>query len=140
MKPLLLISLTAFVLASCSKPQDIQTHPIISAYSQSYNAKDIETMAALMHPDIEWLSVNGNAIKIEVSGKGALVTEMDAWFAGGDLPKGSLRDWSLNGNYVAVSETASWKDNSGVEKSQSALTVYELENDLIRRVYYYPAE
>ena len=116
-----------------------QSHPIIAAYSQAYNDKDITAMSALMHPDIEWLSVKNNEIIVEVSGKEALASSMSDWFESPNLPKGSLRDWSVNGNYIAVTETASWTTDAGEEKAQGALTVYELQDNLIRRVYYYPS-
>ena len=135
------VCLTAFFLFGCSAEQSLETqdHPLITAYSQAYNDKDIAAMTAFMHPDIEWLSVTGNKIVVEVSGKEALSTSMQEWFENPDLPKGKLRDWSLNGNYVAVTETAFWTTKEGEDKSQSALTVYELEDALIRRVYYYPS-
>jgi hypothetical protein len=135
----IIVGLTALYLTACAQPAVPETHPIISAYSQAYNDKDIETMSNLMHPDIEWVAVEGIEIDVHVSGKDTLTEAMQGWFENPDLPKGSLRDWSDNGDYVAVTETASWTDDTGTEKSQSALTVYELEDRLIRRVYYYPA-
>ena len=123
-----------------SEAQSPNTHPIISPYSQAWNDKDIQSMSALMHPNIEWISVDGNTIKVEISGKEALVKEMTAWFESDALPSGSLKGWSFNGDYVAVTETAHWTNKEGEAKSQSALTVYQLDNNLIRRVYYYPAK
>ena len=32
---------------------------IVAQYSEAWNKKDLNAMAALMHPDIEWLSVEG---------------------------------------------------------------------------------
>lgn len=136
------IACLSFSTLSACQSDRTQTyaHPIISVYSQGWNDKDLETMASLMHPDITWMSIEGDTIKVEVSGKAALVAEMKNWFDGESaLPRGSLRDWSVNGNYAAVTETASWTAKDGSEKSQSALTVYELEDNLIRRVYYYPS-
>ena len=145
MKYVMISALAASILISCSQPPvsvsqpPVQTgHPIIQAYSQAYNDKDIETMEALMHPDIEWVSISGNEIEVHVSGKSILSKEMQEWFKNPKLPKGSLRDWSLNGDYVGVTETAHWVNDEWEEKSQSALTVYELQENLVRRVYYYP--
>lgn len=131
----------AILLAGCTanETRQAKNHPLISAYTQAYNDKDLPTMTALMHPDIEWLSVEGNNIEVHVSGKASLTASMKEWFETPDLPKGTLRDWSVNGNYVAVTETASWTTDEGLDKSQSSLTVYELEAQLIRRVYYYPS-
>jgi len=97
-------------------------------------------MKALMHPDIEWVAIEGNDIEVHVSGKETLAKEMEGWFKNPKLPKGSLRDWSLNGDHIAVTETAHWTTEAGEKKSQSALTVYKLEDGLVRRVYYYPAQ
>lgn len=145
MKQLILSAFAASFLISCSQPAvngsqppAQKGHPIIQAYSQAYNDKDIGTMEALMHPNIEWVSISGNEIEVHVSGKATLSKEMQEWFKNPKLPKGSLRDWSLNGDYVGVTETAHWVSESGEEKSQSALTVYELKDNLVRRVYYYP--
>ena len=139
-KILLSICVVSIVwLSACSKPDNSKAHPIVAAYSVSWNEKDVQKMTALMHPDIQWLSVTDNTISVEVSGKTELVAEMTEWFDSPNLPAGSLRDWSLNGNYVAVTETAAWTDKAGTAQSQSSLTVYELEDNLIRRVYYYPS-
>ena len=126
-------------MSACAMPVASKSHPVIAAYSESWNEKDIHKMAALMHPDIQWLSVKDNTIVVEISGKSKLVAEMQQWFDSPDLPAGSLRDWSINGNFVAVTETAAWTDKSGTAQSQSSLTVYELKDKLIRRVYYYPS-
>ena len=125
---------------SCSAPVAQTSHPLITAYSDAYNAKDLDAMTALMHPDIEWVSVKGNDIIVEVSGKEALSEAVVSFFKDPNMATGRHRDWSLNGNHVAVTEIASWTDNTGQPKSQSALTVYQLEDGLIRRVYYYTAQ
>ena len=131
--------ISAIFIMSCSPSTPKATgHPIIQAYSNAYNEKDIESLRNLMHPDIEWVAVKGNDIEVHVSGKEALAGEMEKWFESPDLPTGSHRDWSINGNNVAVTEIAHWTTKDGEKKSQSALTVYELENNLVRRVYYFP--
>jgi len=132
------LGLTALFLTACSQPIKQEGHPVIQAYSTAYNEKDIVTLKSLMHPDIEWVAVEGNEIEVHLSGKDNLATEMEKWFENPDLPTGSHRDWSINGNNVAVTEIAHWTTKDGEKKSQSALTVYELEHDLIRRVYYFP--
>jgi len=105
---LLIILITSLWLTACNNSNTTE-HPIISAYSEAWNNKDLEGMSSLMHPDIEWLSVTGNDISVEVSGKDAL------------------------------SQTTHWTNKAGEPQSQSSLTVYELKDDLIRRVYYYPS-
>ncbi len=128
-----------FCLTACSPAKPSNEHPIVADYSAAYNAQDLQAMSALMHPDIEWLSVSGNKITVEAKGKDILTEAMKGYFSDPNMPTGVLRNWSINGDYIAVTETAHWTSKAGETKSQSALTVYQLENDLIRRVYYYPA-
>lgn len=97
-------------------------------------------MQAHMHPDIEWLSVTGNNITVEVSGKDNLSEAISSFFDNPNMATGTHQGWSVNGDYVAVTETAHWTDKNGHAASQSALTVYQFEDGLIRRVYYYPAQ
>lgn len=136
---LLFIGLLIVVFSLHGNEKMSQQTKIISAYSAAWNANNLDEMAALMHPEIEWLSVVGSAVKVETKGKEQLVDSLKAWFESPSLPTGSLRDWSINGNFVAVTETASWLDDAKQTQSQSSLTVYELEDNLIRRVYYYPS-
>lgn len=132
------LGIIAVLTTACSQPAVQQGHPVIKAYSNAYNEKDINALKSLMHANIEWLAVTGNEIEVHVSGKETLATEMESWFENPNLPKGKHRDWSINGNNVAVTEIAYWTTKDGEEKSQSALTVYELKDGLVRRVYYFP--
>ncbi len=45
----------------------------------------------------------------------------------------------LSGSFVAVRERAFWQGKDG-EKSQFSLAVYEVRNEKIVRVWYFPAE
>lgn len=138
MKPLLLA--TALLLSACSQGESLQqAHPLIQAHVDAFNAQDAQAMAEVEHPDIEWFSVNDSEMSIEVSGRENLTNFMESYFKSPVKTTGSLRDWSVNGDYVAVTETAKWKTSSGENKSQSSLTVYHIEDNLIRRVWYYPA-
>lgn len=134
--------LCAFALVACIQPveqQPIMPVKIVSEHVRAFNAGDVAAMAKMQHPDIEWLSVSGNSISVEVAGRDALSKNMTEYFQSPTKVTGSLRDWSVNDPYVSVTETASWTAKDGTKKSQSSMTVYELEDNLIRRVWYYPA-
>ncbi len=137
---IIFMALVALSLLACTPPQSSDGHPVIMAYSQAYNDKDLAKMTSLMHPDIEWLSVSGEGMEVAAKGKDVLAAEMKRYFEAPTMPEGALNGWSLNGDYIAVTETASWTDDAGQDKSQSALTVYQIENNLVRRVWYYPAQ
>jgi len=114
-------------------------HPVILAHTEAFNAKDVPAMERVEHPDIEWFSVNGSDISTEVAGRDNLAEMMTGYFESSPSVTATLRDWSLNGDYISVIETAAWTTKDGKEKSQSSLSVYQLEDGLIRRVWYYPA-
>lgn len=142
----LLLACTLLWLCACSdlpkteatSPETVAPHPVITAHVEAFNAQDAAAMSQLQHPDIEWFSVNGSDMELAVKGREDLAEEMKNMFTSPIRVRGDLRDWSMNGNYVAVTETASWTNKKGEAKAQSALTVYEMEDGLIRRVYYYP--
>jgi len=131
-----------FFLSACvdpRAPEHAVPKSIISEHVRAFNAGDVEAMAKMQHPNIEWLSVSGTEISVEVAGRDALSKNMAEYFKSPTKVTGKLRDWSVNIPYVSVTETASWAAADGTQKSQSSLTVYELEDNLIRRVWYYPS-
>lgn len=132
----------AFILSACSQVEPAVTpepHPVVLAHVDAFNRQDAKAMAEVEHPDIEWLTAIGSEILVEVSGRESLTKSMEEFFESPTQITGTLRDWSINGNYIAVTETAHWSTSAGEAKSQSALTVYQLEDNLIRRVWYYPS-
>ena len=120
-------------------PESTVSKTIISKHVHAFNTGDVAAMAKMQHPDIEWLSVNESEVSVQVSGRDELSKNMVEYFNSPTKVTGTLRDWSVNDPYVSVTETASWTAKDGTEKSQSSLTVYQLEDNLIRRVWYYPA-
>jgi hypothetical protein len=94
-------------------------------------------MFALTEPDVQWLSVAGEKISVETAGHDALRSYMKRYFASIPSARSKIERSMVAGQYVTIWERASWQVKSG-EKSQSALAVYELKNNRIFRVWYYP--
>ncbi|WP_306252469.1 nuclear transport factor 2 family protein [Parvularcula sp. IMCC14364] len=114
-------------------------HEVVTTYINAYNQKDIEQMSSLMHPDIEWIDIAGSTQTVSVSGKQAMLQGLAAYFAT-DLESVSvLQGAAVNGPYVSGVEKVLWVDTDNQERQQSATVVYELEDGLIRRVWYFPA-
>lgn len=136
-----------------AQPQPSQTQPeksrstevmrlpkaIVSAHVDAFNEGDVAGMSKMQHPNIEWLNITGSAMTVQSSGRAALAKNMQDYFNSTTRVTGTLRNWSLNGDYVSVTETVRWKAADGKTKTQSAITVYQLEDNLIRRVWYYPS-
>jgi len=112
---------------------------IVSAHVDAFNEGDVAGMSKMQHPNIEWLNISGSTMTVQASGRAALAKNMQDYFNTSTRVTGTLRDWSLNGDFVSVTETVRWKGADGKAKSQSALTIYQLEENLIRRVWYYPS-
>lgn len=110
---------------------------VVEAQLQAFNRHDVAALAAGVAPDFVWLSVSGDSVAVEVRGRAEFERGMAAYFA--ELPdvRSTIEDAVVNGRFVAFRERVRWSGKDG-ERSQSALAVYEVEDGLIRRVWYYP--
>ena len=131
---LLLPALPAW--AEQPSPSELQ---VAVSYVEAYNARDLPAMLALMHDEIEWLSVEGSEVLSFASGKEDLGAQMKAYLASPGATFSTVEGSVKDGRFVAVREVAHWTDAEGNARSQSALAVYEVEEGLVRRVWYYPA-
>jgi len=132
----LMIFAAACLLAGClDGAEHLSTEPIeiISKHTQAFNAGDIQAMSERHHPNIEWFSVKGANISVQVAGRDALAKNMTEYFKSPTKVTSTLRSWSINAPYVSATEIASWTTADGTKKSQSSLTVYELEDKLTLR-------
>lgn len=109
----------------------------LKAYNGAFNRHDVDAMMSMVSQDIEWLSVEGTTMQVEAQGAAAMRKSMNEYFSVIENPQSSLSGFVVDGPFVAVQETASWGLESE-RKSQSSLAVYEIENDKVRRVWYYP--
>ena len=112
----------------------------VTSYVDAYNAKDIEAMQALMHPEIQWIAMEGGQSEVVADGRDALVEQMTGYFASPAIPRSTFGDVIENGRFLVMRETAHWIDSTGEDRRQSSLAVYEMEDGLIRRVWYYAAQ
>ena len=111
----------------------------VEQFVAAFNDHNAERMAQYVTEDVQWLSVNGDKITIETSGKENLVAAMSGYFKSCPSCQSQLEDFTVLGSRVSVVEEASWRRN-GELRSQKSLAVYEFSNNLIHRVYYFPAE
>ncbi|MGM7319144.1 nuclear transport factor 2 family protein [Idiomarina sp. ST10R2A5] len=111
----------------------------VKGFVAAFNAHNAELMSQYVTDDIQWLSVNGDRIAVETSGKTELIEAMDGYFKSCASCQSEVTDLTVLGNRVSTVEEASWRQN-GELRSQKSLAIYEFNNSLIRRVYYFPAE
>lgn len=113
---------------------------IVESYTNAYNASDAAAMGRLMHDNIQWLTVKDDQITITVQGKADMLSGLKGYFKNPMKITSTLSGWGENGDYVSVIEIASWTAKSGEPRSQSSNVVYQIENGLIRRVWYFPEQ
>lgn len=113
---------------------------VVHEQMDAFNRHDVEAMAAQVAPDFVWLSVDGDEVVVEVRGRMALAEGMRSYFSSLPSVRSEVEAAMVSGSFVTIRERAIWADESGVERSQVALGVYEVRDGLIQRVWYYPAE
>lgn len=123
---------------------------ILDSYARAVNEKNTAILAAIVTPDVQWLSVSGGEAKTEVEGRQRLVEWTAAYFENMPTVRSRVEgpiagawadlDGKSPGRYIAAREHVAWKGKDGSERRQSALVVFELDKGLIRRVWYFPTE
>ncbi len=140
-KLLMMMLLLLPVSIAAETPAEPSEHQqLVEKYTAAFNARDVNAMAALMHPGIQWITISGDQSKVTTDGKELMVSEMESYFKSPTRISSSLGGWSVNGDYVSVIETASWLDSKGKRRAQSATAVYQIADRLIRRVWYFPEQ
>lgn len=132
----LLLILTPGVQANEPVPAHINT---VEQFVTAFNAHDSDAMADLVADDIEWLSIDGRQITLEVKGKDNLIESMDSYFKSCPTCRSELAEMVATTSRVSAVEMATWQDKSSL-RSQRAISVYEFSDGLITSVYYFPAE
>jgi hypothetical protein len=112
---------------------------VVERLMNAFNAHDVEAMAAAVTEDVQWFSVSGAEIGVEADGVDALKAGMKSYFEAIPTARSELEGSFVSGKYVVVRERAYWGAGES-ERSQSSLAVYEIAGELVRRVWYYPAE
>ena len=112
----------------------------VSKYIAAYNIRDLELMRSMMHPEIQWIAVEGGKSEVVADGREALVEQMRGYFASPTRTWSTFSDVIENGRFLTMRETAHWQAADGTAKAQSSIVVYEFEDALVRRVWYYPAQ
>lgn len=96
-------------------------------------------MTALMSDTVQWFAIEGGVTVPMADSKEDLSAQLTTYLASTNTTS-TLSDWTQNGAFLSVIETASWSSQSGETMSQSSLAVYEIRNDRIQRVWYYPTD
>ncbi len=108
----------------------------VRKFIAAFNEQNVEKMMALTARDVKWYSVSGATITTETSDQESLRAFMIGYFKSCPTCRSKISKVLAAGNRVTLTETASWETGKGREFNDS-FAVYETENGLIARVYYY---
>jgi hypothetical protein len=129
-----LVAVLAASLACAQSPGDV-----VERYMAAYNDHDVAAMLELAHAEIQWLSIDGDELRVETEGREALGEAMRSYFESVPSTRSVIEVMMVSGSRVSVRERAEWETSSGT-RSQTALSVYEVADGLIRRVWYFPSD
>ncbi|MBI1762552.1 MAG: nuclear transport factor 2 family protein [Acidobacteria bacterium] len=119
--------------------QPAANETVVRKFEAAFNKHDVVALAALVTDDAQWLSIDGDKLSVETGGKAALETWLTGYFKSCPSCHSEFEAVMAADRFVTVHERAMWESKSG-PKAQRRLSVYELRDGLIRRVWYYPAE
>ena len=136
--------LAVLVLAGCASvppaPTPTADHiVIVRQFVDAFNRKDVDGMARLITPDAQWLSIDGDQIKVEAENRAAIRANMTNYFQSCPSCSSQVTQITTTKHRVSTVEIASWMTPTGL-KSQSAFAIYEFDGNLIKRVHYFPEE
>lgn len=138
---LVLIALITLMIVPQAFADEVPTsiEQRVRDYVSAFNERKIDTMLGMVTDSIQWLSVMGDEMAVETQGKQKLRESLEAYFKSTPSAKSELGWVQVTASRAAALENASWVSKSG-PKTQGSLCVYEFEDGLISRVYYFPLE
>lgn len=111
---------------------------VIRAQLAAFNAHNVEAMVANLAGEFAWFAVGSDSMTVEMQGRDAFRSSMRQYFGQVAGARAEIEGLIVVGDFVTTRERAYWYAGDQ-EVSQAALAVYEVRNNLIHRVWYYPA-
>jgi hypothetical protein len=112
---------------------------LLRAYLDAFNRHEADAVAAICAENFKWYSIEGDKTSVDAENR----TQLRDWLVGYFKSLPTVRSEFLaveqTGPLLTVRERASWDNQAGQRVSQQALGVYEIRDDLIQRVWYYPS-
>ena len=111
----------------------------LRAYFDAYNRHEPGAVAALLAPDVKWLSLSGEKLSTDGDGREAVRIWLTGYFKSLPDVRSEALTIEQTGAFLSVRERASWTAKDGARRSQQAHGVYEIRDGLIARVWYFPS-
>ena len=111
---------------------------VVEGFVSAFNEHDVDAMLEFAAPDMRWMSVSGDRISVETSTHAELRAAMAGYFESTPGARAEIRSVSECGRFVHTLEQAFWL-SGGAERSQCSMVVYELIDETLQNVWYFPA-
>ncbi len=105
----------------------------------AFNSQSPADMGGFVAEDFTWYQIDGDDMAIVARGRDSLENGMVAYFRNLPSARADFEFLESHGAYAFARERSYWTVG-GVERSQSAVAVYHVQDGLIRSVWFYPAE
>lgn len=112
---------------------------LVRVYMDAFNRHDPAGIAACLHPEAAWMSLEGDRLSQEGNGREAIQAWLKGYFASTPTVKSEPLDLTQTGAFLSLKERVTWTAKDGSTQRQSALCTFEIRDQLIRRVWYFPA-
>jgi hypothetical protein len=130
--------LLVMLVPTSAQANQASRNAVLTAFFEAFNAHDPEAMADWVSDDIRIIYLSADGSSSEVNGVDSLTQSMQDYFAALPSARSEILSFIMDGDHIAVRESASWMTEIGEARNQTALAVYRIENGLIESVWYYP--
>jgi ketosteroid isomerase-like protein len=127
---------TAAATAAPAAAAEASPLAVVQKLYEALNRHDVEAMLTQIHPDIQWLTVNGDQIIGNAAGHNAVRELLSKTLGSYSGLRKTIEQSMVEGPLVSVVEQAQWKGRSG-ELKQSTLVVYHVEDGKILHAWTY---
>ncbi len=132
-----LVTVFFFVSGCAPKPPANEVPDAVAGLFESFNQHNPQAMMAFVTEDVEWLSVDGQEVGVETTGRAELESAMQDYFDGIPDVQTTIEAIITAGDYLAIRERSSWPTEEGT-KTAAALAVYQIDDGKVRRLWYFP--
>jgi ketosteroid isomerase-like protein len=110
--------------------------PVVQKFYDALNRHDTEAALAQIHPDVQWMTVNGDQIIGNAAGHAAVRDVLSKTLGSYPNLRKTIDQSIIEGPLVSVVERSQWKGRNG-ELKQATLVVYHVEDGKILHAWIY---
>ena len=127
-----------FLAPQAPAPERPET--VVRSLTEAFNARDLDAVLRRVAEDAEWIQTDGDQTRVILRGREAIKAAVTAQFKKDPSDRRELHMLTPNGAFVSVRERAVEKAGTDEERSSNALSVFEVEDGRVRRVWSFPAQ